>query len=52
MAPTSDPLLTATNDRFCLFPVKHDDLWEFYKKAQASYWTAEGASARVLPGTA
>ena len=38
---SADPLLALTDDRFCLFPVKHDDMWEFYKKAQASYWTTE-----------
>jgi ribonucleoside-diphosphate reductase beta chain len=24
-----------------LFPIKHDDIWQFYKKAEASFWTAE-----------
>jgi ribonucleoside-diphosphate reductase beta chain len=24
-----------------LFPLQHHDIWEFYKKAQASFWTAE-----------
>jgi len=24
-----------------LFPLQHLDIWEFYKKAQASFWTAE-----------
>jgi ribonucleotide reductase beta subunit family protein with ferritin-like domain len=33
--------MVSTDDRFCLFPVKHNDLWKFYKQAQASYWTAE-----------
>ncbi|GMH57600.1 hypothetical protein TrST_g3979 [Triparma strigata] len=28
-------------DRFTLFPVKHPDVWNFYKKAVASFWTAE-----------
>jgi ribonucleoside-diphosphate reductase beta chain len=36
-----EPLLTPTNDRFVLFPIKHNDLWDMYKKAQASFWTAE-----------
>ena len=22
-------------------PIKHNDIWEFYKKAEASFWTAE-----------
>lgn len=36
-----DPLLHFTNDRFILFPIKHNTLWTFYKQAQASYWTPE-----------
>lgn len=36
-----EPILEATNSRFVLFPIKHDDIWEFYKKAEASFWTAE-----------
>jgi ribonucleoside-diphosphate reductase beta chain len=24
-----------------LFPIQHDDIWSFYKKAEASFWTAE-----------
>jgi ribonucleotide reductase beta subunit family protein with ferritin-like domain len=41
MPAPADPLLEQTEDRFCLFPVQNDDLWEMYKQAQASYWTAE-----------
>lgn len=37
----SDPILTDSSDRFVLFPLKYPDLWEFYKKAEASFWTAE-----------
>lgn len=37
-----EPLLaTGNNDRFALFPIKHDTLWDLYKKAEASFWTAE-----------
>ncbi len=38
----TDPLLAQTNDRFCLLPIKYPNLWELYKKAQSSIWTAEG----------
>ena len=24
-----------------LFPIEHDDVWQMYKKAEASFWTAE-----------
>jgi ribonucleoside-diphosphate reductase beta chain len=27
--------------RFVLFPIPHDNLWQFYKKAEGSFWTAE-----------
>lgn len=30
-----------TNDRFILFPIKYQNIWEMYKKAEASFWTAE-----------
>jgi len=36
-----DPLLTKTNDRFTMFPIKYPDLWELYKKAISSLWTVE-----------
>lgn len=36
-----DPLLTEKPDRFVLFPIKYPKIWEFYKKAEASFWTAE-----------
>lgn len=28
-------------NRFVLFPIKRHQVWEFYKKAEASFWTAE-----------
>lgn len=36
-----EPLLRPNPSRFVLFPIKYDDIWEFYKKAEASFWTAE-----------
>jgi len=36
-----EPMCVATNDRFVLFPLKHHDIWEMYKKAESSFWTAE-----------
>ena len=36
-----EPILQANKDRFVLFPIQHDDIWEFYKKSEASFWTAE-----------
>jgi len=37
----TEPILEANNNRFVLFPIQHDDIWGFYKKAEASFWTAE-----------
>ncbi len=34
-------ILKPNKDRFVLFPIKHYDIWEMYKKAEASFWTAE-----------
>jgi ribonucleoside-diphosphate reductase beta chain len=36
-----EPILKENADRFVLFPISHDDIWQFYKKAEASFWTAE-----------
>jgi len=36
-----EPILTENNNRFVLFPIQHDDIWSFYKKSEASFWTAE-----------
>ena len=41
MAENVEPILEKNNDRFVIFPIKHDDIWQFYKKAEASFWTAE-----------
>jgi ribonucleoside-diphosphate reductase beta chain len=37
----NEPLLTENKDRFVLFPIKHNDIWQMYKQAEASFWTAE-----------
>ncbi len=36
-----EPLLMENKDRFVLFPIQHNDIWQFYKKHEASFWTAE-----------
>ena len=36
-----EPILKDNPNRFVLFPIQHDDIWDFYKKSQASFWTAE-----------
>lgn len=41
----AEPLLTENPDRFCMFPIKYREVWEMYKKAEASFWT--GAPRRT-----
>nr|GMD86981.1 ribonucleoside-diphosphate reductase small chain A [Ipomoea batatas] len=36
-----EPILMVQSQRFCMFPIRYPQLWEMYKKAQASFWTAE-----------
>jgi ribonucleoside-diphosphate reductase beta chain len=38
---STELLLSPTSDRFVLFPIKHNNIWDMYKKAMASFWTAE-----------
>jgi len=38
---TLEPILQENTNRFVLFPIQHNDIWSFYKKAEASFWTAE-----------
>ena len=34
-------LLSEEENRYVIFPIKHDDFWKMYKKAEANFWTAE-----------
>jgi len=36
-----EPILEENKDRFVLFPIRHTQIWEMYKQAEASFWTAE-----------
>ncbi|KAK9360499.1 ribonucleotide reductase [Lipomyces starkeyi] len=36
-----EPLLIENKNRFVLFPIKYHEIWQMYKKAEASFWTAE-----------
>lgn len=36
-----EPILKENPNRFVLFPIQHDEVWQMYKKAEASFWTAE-----------
>ena len=41
VAVVEEPILKENKNRFVLFPIQHDDIWNYYKKAEASFWTAE-----------
>jgi ribonucleoside-diphosphate reductase beta chain len=36
-----EPILEENPNRFVLFPIQHQDIWQEYKKSEASFWTAE-----------
>ncbi len=36
-----EPLLKENPQRFVILPIQYDDIWKMYKKAVASFWTAE-----------
>lgn len=36
-----EPLLKDNPRRFVIFPIQYHDIWQMYKKAEASFWTAE-----------
>merc|ERR1719310_1751379 len=36
-----DPLLKENPQRWVMFPIQYPEIWEMYKKHEASFWTAE-----------
>ncbi len=36
-----DVFRAESSDRYTLFPIRHPEIWEMYKKHQAAFWTAE-----------
>ncbi|VDM39366.1 unnamed protein product [Toxocara canis] len=40
-----EPLLANNPNRFVIFPLKYHDIWDFYKRAVASFWTVEEAAS-------
>ncbi|KAF9821421.1 hypothetical protein IEO21_00667 [Rhodonia placenta] len=36
-----EPLLMESKRRFVLFPIQYHEIWQMYKKAEASFWTVE-----------
>lgn len=41
MRGVEEKILTENPDRFVIFPIQHSDIWDYYKKSEASFWTAE-----------
>ncbi|XP_076631893.1 ribonucleoside-diphosphate reductase subunit M2 isoform X2 [Colletes latitarsis] len=39
--PELEPLLKNNPRRFVVFPIQWPDIWQMYKKAEASFWTVE-----------
>src|SRR5690348_10618004 len=37
----NEPLLRDNPRRFVIFPIQYHDIWQMYKKAEASFWTVE-----------
>jgi len=36
-----EKILTENPNRFVIFPIQYNDIWEYYKNHQAAFWTAE-----------
>jgi ribonucleoside-diphosphate reductase subunit M2 len=36
-----EPLLNPDDNRFVMFPIKHEDIWQMYKKQVDCFWRAE-----------
>jgi len=36
-----EPILKKSNDRFVIFPIQYQDIWDLYKKALSTFWTVE-----------
>ena len=39
-----EPILDESANRYVIFPIKYNSVWEMYKKAVASFWTVEEIS--------
>ncbi|KAL6120769.1 hypothetical protein NUSPORA_02448 [Nucleospora cyclopteri] len=36
-----EPLLDEEEKRYVMFPIRYQDLWDFYKKHESTFWTVE-----------
>ena len=37
----NEPILVPNPNRFVIFPIKHNDIWQMYKTSEHLFWTAE-----------
>ena len=37
----TEPILTPDENRYVMFPIKHDDIWKMYKKSVDSFWVPQ-----------
>jgi len=44
-----EPILQENPNRFVIFPIQHNDIWQHYKQQQACIWTAEEIRFRGRP---
>ena len=47
---SDEPLLQENPRRFVMFPIRHPDIWKFYKKAEGGLWVWETTEKAVLRG--
>ena len=45
---TQEPLLMENPRRFVILPIQYGDIWQMYKKAEASFWTAEEVKTTII----
>jgi ribonucleotide reductase beta subunit family protein with ferritin-like domain len=38
---SNEILLSEEENRYVIFPIKHDEIWKMYKSAEANFWTTE-----------
>lgn len=41
MSKEKEPILSPDDNRFVMFPIAHDDIWQMYKKQVDCFWRAE-----------
>ena len=41
-----EPILQENKDRFVIFPIKHHDIWEWYKKMEAVFGRLKRLTSR------